>query len=326
MSLFKVSSLKQNKSHQWDEFVEKSNEGTIFHRLDFLAYHNDKFKENEHHLTIYKGKSLFGVMPLSIFIDDGRRIAKSPYGASYGGPLYARMLNYADSRDIVATMLNYLHEIQVNKLYMTLPISCCYKRYSETFRFALMEQGFQCINRDISSVVCLDQTLSLSAEMSSRARNMARKARKGGIEVMSHADLVDFWTVMDITFQKHGTRPTHSKEEFIRLHGKFPERVYADVAYFDGKPVAGVGYFVVNSRVNSSFYLCQDPDYQHTQALSLLIYEGIMASQTQRFAWFDFGTSSVNMQGRENIFRFKESFGAVGVFRETYVCDIDASM
>lgn len=318
MSSFRVRPFEQKKFDEWNVFVEKSNEGTIFHRLDFLAYHNDKFKENEHHLMIYKGESLFGVMTLAIFIDDGRRIAKSPYGASYGGPIFRRVLNYADSCKIVTVILYYLKEIGVEELLMTFPIFSCYQRYSETFRFALMEQGFQCVNRDISSVVCLDQALSLSAEMSSRARNMARKARKAGIEIVSHADWLDFWMVMDITFQRHGTQPTHSKEEFICLHNKFPERVYTDVAYFDGKPVAGIGYFVVNSIVNSSFYLCQDPEFQNTQAQSLLIYEAILESQKHGYKWFDFGTSSVNMKGRENIFKFKESFGSVGQFRETY--------
>ena len=34
----------------WNDFVERVDNGTIFHRLDFLAYHGQKFKVNEEHL------------------------------------------------------------------------------------------------------------------------------------------------------------------------------------------------------------------------------------------------------------------------------------
>ena len=52
--------------------------------------------------------------------------------------------------------------------------------------------------------------------------------------------------------------------------------------------------------------------------MSLIVYDTILKAKEDGFKYFDFGTSSVNMKGRENIFRFKESFGAIGVFRHTY--------
>jgi lipid II:glycine glycyltransferase (peptidoglycan interpeptide bridge formation enzyme) len=125
--------------------------------------------------------------------------------------------------------------------------------------------------------------------------------------------------VMEKTFNRLGKGPTHTLFEFEWLCAQFPERIYVDVAYLDNRPVAGIGFFAINRRVNSSFYLCLDQEFRETQAETLLIYEALIRSQEEGFKWFDFGTSSVNQEGRGNIFQFKESFGAIGLFRETYV-------
>jgi len=315
---FNVAPFHPDQFAAWNKFVKKSNEGTLFHDLNFLAYHGDRFNKQEHHLIIYKGSSLYSVMPLAIFEENDRRVAKSPYGGSYGGPVFIDPQNYQDSLEIIWSILNYLKQKNVDELQLTLPVSACYCKYSETFRLALMESGFDCINRDISSAVCLETGKAVAKAMTSRARNMARKAQKLSVEVVRRASVKDFWYVMNATFEKHGTKPTHTASEFFCLHERMPERIYVDVAYLEKTPIAGTGYFIINNRVKNAFYFCQDPQRQQLQALSLLIHDALIQAQLEGYRWFDFGTSSVNMQGRSNIFRFKESFGAIGIFRETY--------
>jgi len=128
----------------------------------------------------------------------------------------------------------------------------------------------------------------------------------------------DFWIVMEKTFQKHKVKPTHTFDEWQLLNEKFPNRFWNDVAYIDNKPVAGIGHILINNFTDSSFYLCSDPEFYETQALSLLIQETLLISKNSGCKYFDFGTSSVNMVARENLFHFKESFGAIGQFRITY--------
>jgi hypothetical protein len=315
---FTISRYQTAQADAWNRFVEQANGGTLFHRVDFLAYHGERFAAHEHHLVIYNGQTLYGVMPMAIFEQDGRRIAKSPYGGSYGGPVFEHPQSYQESHDIIAAILTYLKSHHVIEFDLTLPIAACHRRFCETFRLALFEHGFLCRDRDISSVVYMDRTISVTETMTSRGRRMARKAGKLGVTVTHRAPLDDFWPVMEKTFAKHGSKPTHSRAEFDWLLQHHPDRVYTDVAYSNGEPVGGIGYFVINERVNSSFYLCQDPDQQDAQGLSLLVCQGLEQAQQHGFRWFDFGTASVNMKGRPNIFSFKESFGAVGQFRETY--------
>ena len=302
---------------KWNLFVENANNGTLFHRQDFLAYHREKFKQNEHHLVWYKGNQISAVLPLAIFTKD-KTIAYSPYGGSYGGIVTLKSINYSDSKIISLSLVNYLQENRIDRIEMIFPISVISKKHSETLYLALLEQGFRIVNSDISSVVSMNSKDIEKDVFTSRARNIARKAKKMNTSVKFKASIEDFWEVMEKTFQKHKNNPTHTFTEWKWLCENLPNDVWCDVAYIDKKPIAGVGHFRVNSRTDSSFYLCSDPEFQKTQALSLLVYETILNSQKEGYEFFDFGTSSKDMVGRENIFRFKESFGAIGLFRDTY--------
>jgi hypothetical protein len=313
-----VSELLPGQEKMWNRVMELGNGGTIFHSLDFLAYHGDRFLKNERHLVFHNMQTLFGIMPLAIFDEDRKRIARSPYGASYGGPIFDRVLSYSESMKAVSELVEYFHRTQIDMCKITLPIQPCYRKFSETFLLALLENSFVCINQDISSVVSLISD-DLAGEMDKRARNMARKADKSNISIVRNGALNDFWEVLTRTYAKLESKPTHSYEEFRWLLEHFPNKIYVDVAYLGDIPVAGIGHFIINDRVNSSFYLCQDPEWQQLQALSLLIYHSLLKSQQDGYTWFDFGTSSINMKGRPNLFMFKESFGAVGYFRNTYI-------
>ena len=67
MQNISVELLTQDKKQIWDDFVDDSNNGTIFHKQKFLSYHKEIFKDNEHHLLFYEGKKLIAVFPLAIF-------------------------------------------------------------------------------------------------------------------------------------------------------------------------------------------------------------------------------------------------------------------
>jgi hypothetical protein len=305
-------------SQAWNTFVSHSNNGTLFHRLDFLAYHRQRFCENEHHLLWFKGEQIQAVMPLGFFLENGRKIAKSPFGASYGGIVTTKPPTYSASRELVFTLLEYLTDKGIEEIRITFPIMSCFEKPCETLHFALLEQGFRIVNSDISSLVLLDNENISNNIFTSRARNMAKKAINSGVVSKFRQSPDIFWTLMEQTFAAHRTIPTHSKEEWIWLCNNLPNDIWCDVAFIGDRPVAGLGHMRVNGRVDSSFYLCSDPDFQDTQALSLLICDVITLSKSRGFRVFDFGTSSVNMLARGNIFRFKESFGALGSFRNTY--------
>lgn len=306
-----------NYYDRWNTFVLQAHNGTVFHRLDFLAYHRDKFKAKENHLLWLKGEHIFAVMPLALFEVGEKKTAKSPYGGSYGGIAVNKALAYSEAQKIATSLKTYLMGKGVEECVVTPPVGGCCPGFSDTQNFAMLECGFVYANSDISSLLQL-KGVDLEKDLfSSNARNMARKGRKENVEIRLNAELEDFWKVLEITYAKHGTQPTHSKAEWKYLSETFSDEFWCDVAYYDGQPVAGIGHVRINQVTDSSFYLASDPVHANKQGLSLLIYESLLDAQRKGFEFFDFGTSSVNMQARPNIFQFKESFGARGCFRHT---------
>ena len=315
---------RKNERHYrvWKNFLKDANGATIFHDPDFLAYHGDKFIE--HHLAIYKGETLYGIIPMAIIDNGGEKIVKSPYGASYGGFIFRKVVNYSDAKKIVELFLSYIKKMGIKKIFITPSLPIYYmKGYSDTFLLAMLELGFEIYNSDISSVVFLNEKDIENNIFTSKSRNMARKARKAGVVTKFNVSLDDFWILMDKTFERHATNPTHSKYEIKYLMEQFSDKIYCNIAYLDAMPVAGVGVFELNEKNMMSFYLCSDIDYKQIQAMSLIIYDTLLKAKDEGFLYFDFGTSSVNMKGRKNIFRFKESFGAVGIFRHTYYWEVN---
>jgi hypothetical protein len=304
----------------WKNGLENFNGATIFHDPDFLAYHGNRF--HEHHLGVYKGEELFGLIPLAFIEVENKKIAKSPYGASYGSFIFKDLLSYSDSKRIVESFIHYLTSLSIHTIILTPSLNCYHYSSSDTFSFALLEKGFKCINSDITSIVSLTSDHIETEIFTSRARNMVRKAQKENIFLKANCTIDDFWILMDKTFSKHGVPSTHSKDELNNLHKRFPEQIYFNIAYLNQTPIAGIAIFKLNTLINMSFYLCSDPEFQEKQGLSLIVANAITSSKMQGSHYFDFGTSSVNMVGRENIFRFKESFGAIGKFRNTYQLDL----
>ena len=70
--------------NEWDSFVEKSNNGTIFHKQKFLAYHQQrKFKNCS--IIIEYNEQIAALIPGAEIIKNNKKYFHSHPGSSYGG-------------------------------------------------------------------------------------------------------------------------------------------------------------------------------------------------------------------------------------------------
>jgi len=305
---------------EWNNFVIQSNNGTIFHRLDFLDYHGEKFKENIHHLMWFKKNKLYAVMPMGLFNEQNTICAKSPIGASYGGLVTKLPLSYVESSSIVDSLIRYLKGLCVKKISITLPLRIVDKIYSDTLFFSFLERGFKIINSDISTIIPIQNQFNELEFLNKKNKEVERKARKAlqsNVILKFHEPPERFWEILQINFKKFETGPTHSFDEWAFLCKKFPLSIWSDLAYIGDLPIAGIGHIKISNKIDCSFYICNDVRYKHTQALSYLLFNIIEEARQDGINWIDLGTSSYQMKGRENIFRFKESLGGTGCFRHT---------
>ena len=97
----------------------------------------------------------------------------------------------------------------------------------------------------------------------------------------------------------------------------FPDKIYLFGAYVGNKMIAGVVNFIVNPKVVLAFYISHKQNYEDHRSLNLLIYEIIKWSLRNQLRILDFGIFTVNENPNMGLARFKENFGATGVFRDT---------
>ena len=122
---------------------------------------------------------------------------------------------------------------------------------------------------------------------------------------------------------RHNVQPTHTLDELQLLKKIFPERIKLFSATFENRMVAGVVMFECNKRVTLAFYISHDEDFQQYRGVNYLFFEIIKWAIRNSYGYLDFGIFTVDMDPNWGLGRFKESFGAQGIFRDTFLKYLD---
>ena len=81
--------------------------------------------------------------------------------------------------------------------------------------------------------------------------------------------------------------------------------------------IAGVVNFIVNDHVILAFYISHNEKYSNYRSVNLLFYHIFNWAIEKKYTIYDFGTFTVNNEPNMGLGRFKENFGASGIFRDT---------
>jgi len=305
---------------QWQEFIEKSNNGTIFHRLDFLGYHGGKFKENENHLLWYKKGQLYAIMPLGIFKEGEKVFAKSPFGASWGGLVHGGKFKLKYAIEIVDSLINYLKNKGVNEIIIAPTPSIYFKKYSNYFEFALYEAGFRVINREITSVIELPKTKEEVWQCpDSPCRTQIRRGLNNFSKIFN-GKAREFYQILLQDKARHEAVATHDLDDLQYLEQLLPQDIWFDIAVDKEENQAGICYFSGNKECVLSFYLSQEDKALGENGLSALILRGLESAVEKGYKYYDFGTN--NKENLISLVEFKESFGGIGISRDTYKLEL----
>ncbi len=314
-----VTRYTDHAKRMWDRFVWNANNGTMFHTRRFLSYHPPERFE-DHSLLFYEGNRIQALFPAALRTVDGSRILSSHCGASYGGFVYPENLSVRTAFDLVDALLSYAKEQGIDGIEMTLPPVIYLARPSHYLDFALYKNGFQYKKREVSSVIPLDFPAdNILTQFKPEARTAYRKSVKSGIRVEESDDLASFYPILKKNLSmRHNVTPTHTLEELELLKKLFPERIRHFGAFLEDRMTAGVTAFLCNDRVVLAFYISHDEAFQAYRPVNHLFYEIIRWSIEKGYRFLDYGIFTVNEEPNWGLGKFKESFGARGILRETF--------
>lgn len=317
---FKESGLSER---DWDKFVDNSDNGTIFHKREFLSYHPEG-RFNDASIVVKKDNKILALYTAAVVDREGKKVLASHPGASYGSFVYNSDLNFKEAHAMVDVLLDYSKGLKVDRIQLTPPPIIYQSKYSNYIDFALVRNGFNYLKRDVSSIVQLDFNKDdLLSTYRAEARTAVKKSIKQGIEIVECEKFAEYYEILKKNLKlRHNVSPAHSLDELIKLKKMFPGKVRLWGAFLKDKLIAGVCNFSANPKVVLAFYISHDEDYQEYRAVNLLFYEIMKRYKEEGFRFLDFGIFTVNMEPNWGLGRFKENFGARGIFRDTLVKDI----
>ncbi|MBL7014000.1 MAG: GNAT family N-acetyltransferase [Candidatus Marinimicrobia bacterium] len=316
--MINIKPFKTGDSTKWNTLVSDANNGTIFHLREFLGYHPpNRFLDQS--ILFYKKELPFVPFPAAEKIIDGQKWLISHPGASMGSFVVPENLSIADSFLLTEALVKHAKEKNYKGIRITLPPVVYQKRPSNYLDFTLLKSGFTYVKREITSVLFLEDSMEKNLKKFKEThRRAVKRAVKMGVDVRRSDDFTSFYKILERNLKiRHDVTPTHTLEELQHLHAIYPDDIHLFAAYVDNTMIAGVVNFIVNHRVVLAFYISHDEQFQDYRAVNLLFYKTFEWAISKNFQLFDFGIFTVNEEPNMGLGRFKENFGASGIFRDT---------
>jgi hypothetical protein len=316
-----IQALRPGEEAEWACFLATSYNGTLFHDLNFLAYHPaDRFRFQ--HLMVRRGDTILALVPGGLAGSDSAPIFTSPLGASVGGPVVTPKLSARDHFEVVEALQAYGSAQGWAGIEFTLAPSAYFAPPSDTLAFALFASGFTLCQRWLCHMVPLT---SIGADMyrslfRATAANLVRAGRRKGIAVAEGGSeqLNAFLSVFRDTYNRHGVAATHTPEEIADLLHRLPHRVRLYLAMLGEVPVAGLMVMLLNAHVAYSFYICRSTAHARESG-NLLAFAGLIDRLAEKgYRWLDMGPSARLGFIPKGVAFFKEGLGAAGYCRDRW--------
>lgn len=317
--MISIRRIEEYDRDRWTDFVLRSNNGTSFHLLDFIDYHPEGRFQN-HHLIAENGKGIVSVIPGALSEREDGIWFRSYPGASYGGPVIGDSLGLMNLEQLIDALESYCKSRGWTGIEMTPPPIIYYRRPHNYLEFALIKRQFKYRKRELTAVIDLTRLgEELNLGFRSSAIRGVKKARKSGVTVEENPDFSLFYHVLESNLQqRHGVKPTHTLEELEKLRNLLGKnRIRQFIARKDGVVLAGMVMFHCNPRVTLAFYISHDQELQALRPVNLVYMEVIRWAKQMGYHYIDLGTFTLNMDVNYGLCRFKESFSARGIFRNT---------
>lgn len=304
---------------EWDLFVSKSNNGTIFHKQAFLHYHKEG-KFDFHHLVIKSDDEVLALLPGGIS-NSGDQFW-SPMGASYGS-FVINDIPFSLSLRIVDKFIEYSSK-RFKEVFIIPPPIIYNKIYNQHIEYAMLYRKFDFENHYISHSVDLRKGVDYFNNFDVKARRIIRSIYKQNeLRIEESNDFEAFYPILEENKARHNVKPTHSLEDLLKLNSLLPGELKLFMVYKREKPIAGSLLFLTNSKVALCFYVMMLYEYKHLKPIFLCLNETIKWAQHNGYEWFDIGVSQDTsaedpMTPAESLIYFKERFFARGLLRSTF--------
>lgn len=303
----------------WESFLDGPTDGSLFHRLSFLAYHPaDRFTTHELRAT-RKGRTI-AVIPTAAGDGEAQGGLGSPYGGSLGGWATAPGLGAADHRDLLEVLSRYARAEGFDSLWIS-GRPGPYRVHGDGAEFALQAAGARIVRQDVTHIADVTGDAdAVQARVRGTSRRGARKAERLGTTTRAgeRHELTAFHELVTADRARLDAAPTHTLAELEHLWDDRPTDYHLEVAENDGELVGAVLLFRATPDIALSFYTARADVPAAERCMNLLMEAALLDANQRGYRWLDFGTSSILGELNPGLSLFKEGFGGIPFVRETW--------
>lgn len=308
---------------EWEAFLDRETDGTLFHRLSFLDYHpTGRF--TPHFLRVWRKDRVVGLVPFAEGDEDSPRSLGTPFGGSFGGLAAAPGLGAPDHVAILDAICDYAESEGYARLWIS-SRPTPYRVLGDGFEFALHLRGAEVTAREVTHIADLrGDEEARRGRVRGSSRRGASKAERLGTEVTigGPADLPEFHAVLTEDRARFGARPTHSLAELQFLFERRPDDYHLYVARNANEVVGGKLVFRAVATIGLGFYTAKTSSEKAERCTNLLTAFALEDLAARGYRWLDLGTSSLRGELNPGLSEFKEGFGGRPFLRETWRLDL----
>ena len=309
--MYEILPYSPEKESRWDRFVmEESVNGTFLQTRKFLNYHpEDRFKDAS--FLVMKSGVIVAVVPGCNI--DGKFV--SHQGSTFGGPVIAKDF-YSGAK--ILTLLEEIDNYIVSnfkgvKLKPTASIFST--EPMDLLDYALEHKGYS-RHSELSCYTPLSEYTDPLENCNGKCRYSFRQAEKYGMTYgeIPDSEMEKFYEFLTLSKARHNTKPVHSLAELRDLQQRFPEEILFRGVWHDGVYLSGMMIFVFKqAKVFHFQYLAPDDSHRDINASTALLINALREAAHNGAKCFSWGISTEDGGDylNENLYRFKESFGAL---------------
>ena len=260
--MISIKKYTEKLNNIWDDFIFKSNNGTIFHTQQFLNYHQNK-KFINHSLLFFDKNILLAVLPAAVIKDSKKNILYSHPGASFGGIVYNQNLNFITYNNIISCLEQYCIKNKFEIIRLINTPNIYHQIKDDSFNYLLQWKGFVQKEIYISHYLINDfqnETINLLNKRKQRYIKNIIQNNKFSYKINESFDL--FYPILLESKKLFKTIPTHLLEELFLLKKKFPEKIYLLLFYHNKTVVGGSILFFTTNNTALVFYNAINPKYK----------------------------------------------------------------
>ena len=321
--MISVKKYTEKLNNIWDDFILKSNNGTIFHTQRFLNYHQNKQFTN-HSLLFFDKTTLIAVLPAVVIKYNNKNILFSHPGASFGGVVYSQNLNFITFNDIISYLEKYCIKNKLDMVRLINTPDIYSKTNDDSFNYLLQWNGFVQKELYISHYLknnYKNETLNLLNKRKQRYIKNIEQKNKFSYQLNQRFDL--FYPILLESKKSFQTTPTHSLEELFLLKKNFPEEIHLLLFYHNKFVVGGSVIFLTSKNTALIFYNAINTKYKHDHLSTYQLYQCMRFAKKNNKEIVDFGVSHTPetknpLDPKFSLIQFKEHFSTKGVLRIVY--------